>query len=540
MTDRSSEAALADAPEPRLRAAIARWVSVAVFGTFLAYYGLLCFRHEGWGGDFQMYCAGISQLYRDFWHPLHEAMDVPGSQSTMYTVYLVFIAGVGKLFGATPYRVLEVAGIGNLFVLGAAALYLFSRHSLHRRWWLAAACFIFATLFLRWLHFGWSSEISLTNLQYIQPFPSTLAWSLAFLAFGLMEDLSRKGRVWDAVALSLVLAVSLLTHLITASWVVGIVGLHAIWAAATRRRWRVLYMPLGAIVMAFGLAAIWPYAPLFSQLSMSSVREPHDFGDPLKDMPNLYAVALPCYVYLILRLRRHAFWLLGLLATFGALLVWRQVGLSFGSRYSFFVGFFAHFAVAEVMALGVFALLGPLTELAAKRRWSRLDRAFVVAMLGLALVAWLPSPMRAKACNTKGQYGALSTPLALLRQESPLDEYYRGFSELRPYLSEADLVLIPVSRDVFDLASITGARVISAPNAHQVPDRGERQRDVSQFFDPMASDEEREDVVQRRQPTKVILPGSHFQVLDLLTRQYGQPRYRSAEYALWDLSSQND
>lgn len=482
-----------------------------------------------------MYCAGISQLYRDFWHPLHEAMDVPGSQSTVYTVYLVFIAGVGKLFEARPYLVLEVAGLGNLCVFSAAALYFFSRHSLHRRWWLAAACFVFATLFLRWLHFGWSSEISVTNLQYIQSFPSTLAWSLAFLAFGLMEDLSRKGGAREVAALGLVLGVSLLTHLITASWVVGIVGLHAIWAAAARRQWRVLYMPLCAIVIALGLAAVWPYAPLFAQVSMSSVREPHDFGDPLKDMPNLYAVALPCYMYLILRLRRHAFWLLGMLATFGALLVWQHVGLSFGNRYSFFVGFFAHFAVAEVMTLGIFALLGPLTELLAERRWPRLDRTFVASMLGLALVAWLPSPMLAKAHNTKGEFGRLSSPLALLRQESPLDEYYRGFSELRPYLSEADLVLIPVSRDVFDLASITGARVISAPNAHQVPDRGARQRDVSQFFDPAASDEEREEVVQRRQPNKVILPGSHFRILDLLSRQYGRPTYQSAEYALWDL-----
>jgi len=536
MTDRDTEQEPADGSEPRLRGPVARWLSWAVFAAFLAYYGLLCFRHQGWGGDFQMYAAGISQLNRNFWHPLHEAMNVPGSESTIYTFYLVFIAALGKPFGATPYRVLEVAGLVNLSLLAAAACYFFSRHSLHRRWWLGAACFMFTTLCLRWLHFGWSSEISLTNLQYIQPYPSTLGWALAFFGFGLMQDLARTGRAREVLLLGVLLAVSLLTHVLTASWTVGIVGLHALWCAVERRQWRPLLLPLAAMAIALGLAAVWPYAPFFGQTSMSSVREPHDFGDPLHDMPNLYALALPCYGYLILRLRRQGFWLLGMLVTLGALYLWHRVDFSFGYRYTFFAAFFAHFVVAEVMALGIFALLGPLSELAASRRWPALDRPLAVVLLGLALVAWLPSPMLVKAHNQKNEFGRLSSPLELLRQGSPLDEYYQKFAELRPYLSEADLVLIPVSRDVFDLASITGAQVISSPNALRVPDRGARQRDVSQFFDQTASDEEREEVVLRHQPTKVIVPRSHFALLGMLTQQYGQPTYRSADYALWDFS----
>ena len=73
-------------------------MSTIVFAAFLEYYGLLCFRGE-WGGDFQMYCAGISRLYENFLHPAHEAIDVPGSQSTVYTLHLVLVAALGKLFG---------------------------------------------------------------------------------------------------------------------------------------------------------------------------------------------------------------------------------------------------------------------------------------------------------------------------------------------------------------------------------------------------------------------------------------------------------
>ena len=205
-----------DVPEPSTRGPVARWLSVVVVVAFVGYYGLLCFRHQGWGGDFQMYCAGISQLYRNFIEPLHEAMDAPGSQSTTYTFYLVALAALGKVFGATPYRVLEVAGFINLLLYCLGAGYLYSRYSLHRRWWLAAACFVYASTCVRWLHFGWSSELSLTNLQYIQSYPSTTAWALAFFSFGLAEDVRRHRRSRDVAALAAVLAAALLTHVLTA------------------------------------------------------------------------------------------------------------------------------------------------------------------------------------------------------------------------------------------------------------------------------------------------------------------------------------
>jgi hypothetical protein len=520
--------------EPRSRGPVARDVTVLVFGAFFAYFGLLCFRHVGWGGDFQLYCAGISRLYRSFLHPMHEAMPVPATQSTAYTLYLVVVAAVGKVLGTTPYRTLEWAGVVNLLLLATSVAYLFSRTSLHRRWWLPAACFMYTMLFLRWLHFGWSSEITLTNLQYIQSYPSTAGWYLSFFSFGLMTDMSRSGRPRDMVALGLVLGALLMTHVLTASWAMGIVGLHALWTGLAQRSWRAFLLPLAALGIAVGLAAVWPYSPLFGQRSMWHVEEPHDFGYPLKDMPNLYAVSVPCYAYLILRLRRHAFWLVGMLASASALYVWREVGFSFGYRYSFFVAFFPQFVIAEVMTLGIYALLGPLTELGA-RRWSWLDRPLAVLVLVGALVAWLPSPMLGAARQTKN-YGTLRSPFRILKLPSPLDQYYARFSELRPYLSEADLVLTPVSRDVFDLAAITGAQVISSPNALQVPDRWSRERDVAQFFDPTASPDEREEVVSRHHPTKLVVPADRFSLLDVLIEQYGPPLFRSETYALWDWS----
>jgi hypothetical protein len=532
----SPEALSLEAAEPRWRAPVARGLPVLIFGAFFAYFILLCFRHDGWGGDFQLYCAAVSRLYHGFLHPSHEAMPVPFYQSTAYTLYLVVVAALGKLLGATPYRALEWAGVVNLLLLGGSVAYLFSRASIHRRWWLPAACFMYTMLFLRWHHFGWSSEINLTNLQYVQPYPSTAAWYLSFFSFGLMKDLSRKRRLVETAALGLLLGALLMTHVLTASWAIGIVGLHALWTGGAQSSWRALLLPLLAIGIAVGLAAVWPYSPLFGQQSMWHVQEPHDFGDPLVDMPNLYAVSVPCYAYLLLRLRRHAFWLLGLAATGGALYVWRVTGFSFGYRYSFFMGFFPQFVIAEVMALGIYALLGPLVELSARRRWAGLDRPLLLAILIGSLVAWLPSPMLRKA-RQEVHYGTLRSPLTIWRRPSPMQEYYARFDELRPYLSEADLVLFPVSRDAFDLASITGAQVVSSPNALLVPDRWGRERDVAQFFDPAASPGERDDVLAEHHPTKLVLPAQRFDLLSPLTEQYGPPVFSNERYALWDLSA---
>lgn len=519
------------AAEPRGRKLAALALAFGVFSAFLAYYGLLCLFPQ-WGGDFQMYCAGISRLYRDMLHPLHEAIAVPGEQSTVYTPFLVLLALLGKAVGATPFRVLQAAGLFNLVLLSVGACFLFSRISIHRRWELPAACFIFTTLCLRWLHFGWSSETSLTNLQYIQPYPSTLAWALAFIAFGLLEGLRRKPRLSELSALIAVLAMLITTHVLTASWVIGIAGLYALCAAVQGRSVKPLAWAVGALCLSLLPAVVWPYAPFFGQKSLGAVHEGSHFGKaPWIEFPNLYGLGIVCFAFLWFRFRRHAFWALGLLATLAALLVWRKIGFSFGNRYAFFAAFFPQLVIAEVMALGVFALVGPLTELRADRQFARWDRPVLVALLVLACTVWLPSPMLARAGQTK-DWGTLWSPASIIQRPSAHEVYYRQFAEIEPYLSPTDVVLTPVSRAVFDLASITGVGVVSAPNALSVPDRDARARNVHWFFHPNALPEHRKEIARQYGVTQLVVPRYQFALLGTLTESFGEPSYRSARYAV--------
>ena len=284
---------------------------------------------------------------------------------------------------------------------------------------------------------------------------------------------------------------------------------------------------------ALALASVWPYSPFFGQSSMSNVPEGSPFGaSPLRDFPTAYALAVPCFAYLALRFRRHAFWVLALLATLAALALWRHRGFTFGNRYSFFAAFCAHFVIAEVMALGVFAVLGPLVEVPRRRALAWLDRPLTVAVLAVALSSWVPSPMGERAARST-DYGKLLSPLELVRLQSPLDAYYREVEELVPVLGASDRVITPVTRAVFDFATVTGARMVSSPNAWLVPDRVPRQRDMNQFFSRGAKPRDRDAIVRRRHATRVLLPRSHFVYLDGLLQQFGEPLYRSDRYVVW-------
>jgi hypothetical protein len=519
-------------PEARLQRYAALALAVPLFLVFLGYYGLLCLRPE-WGGDFQLYAAGVARLYRDMLRPMHEALNVPGDQSTMYTPFLVVVAFLGRSLGATPFLALQVAGIFNLVLFALGACFLFARASIHQRWSLPAACFLFTTLCERWSHFGWSSETSLTNLQYIQPFPSTFAWGLAFFAFGLLVGLRKKARLRDYLVLILVLGLLLSSHVLTASWVFGIVGLYGAITGITRRRVQPVLWALGALGGGLGLTLLWPYASFFGQSSLQGTREGSIFGSsPFNDFPNLYALAIPGAAYLWWRLRRHGFWVLGALVTLAALFVWRRMGVSYGNRYAFYAAFFPQFILAEVMALGWAALLGPVPLLLAGRKLARWDKPLLISMLFVACTVWLASPMLATARQSEG-WGKLWSPRAVLRRPPQHDVYYAQFAGAADYLSPSDVVLMPVSRTVLDLASVTGASVVSTPLVLRLRDAGERFRSVAQFFDRRTPPQRRSAIALKYGVSRVLVPRRQFPLLGELRKSFGEPLYQGDRYAVF-------
>jgi hypothetical protein len=317
---------------------------------------------------------------------------------------------------------------------------------------------------------------------------------------------------------------------LTASWVVGIGGLFAQQTAVQRRS----LAPLACAGLVLGLALIpaaaWPYAPFFGQKSLIGIKEGAPFGGfPWKEFPLTYAVGLACLGYLWWRLRRHGFWILSLVATLAALGVWHLIHFHFGDRYALFALFPLQFASAEVMAMGLYLLLGlPSALPTPERRW---DKPAVLTALGVACLGWWPSPMLAVARQPTG-WGRLPSVSSIVARPSQHDAYYQAYAALKPHLSEDDIILTPVSRAVFDLASVTGASVVAAPNAWSMPDRLARVQAVNDFFGAKTAAAAREAIARQWQATRVLVPRSHFHLLPALTQAFGPVLYQDDQRAL--------
>src|SRR5262249_34895323 len=100
-----------------------------------------------------------------------------------------------------------------------------------------------------------------------------------------------------------------------------------------------------------------------------------------------------------------------------------------------------------------------------------------------------------------------------------------------------DVVLLVTSHLAFDIASITGARFVSAPYMVRVPDQGARENDARVFFEPATLPDKRDEVAARRGATKVLLLAWQFELLSKFEKQFGKPLYKDAEYALFAIGA---
>jgi hypothetical protein len=150
------------------------------------------------------------------------------------------------------------------------------------------------------------------------------------------------------------------------------------------------------------------------------------------------------------------------------------------------------------------------------------------------LLAPLPSPMLEHA-RDGASFAALHSPSHLLALPSPHDTYTRTYAPLRHHLGPQDVVVAPHSRDVFDIASVTGARFISAPGTLGVEDLHERASAVAQYFWHGSSAGERSSIAARYHATKVLLPRSLFSLAPQLQAALGPPTHVDNRHALFEI-----
>jgi hypothetical protein len=493
--------------------------SAALF-LFVVYFGIHCFRYP-WGGDLLRHSASVSSLYRNFAHPSHEAMAVAGNQSEVHTPYIVAVATAGRMLGVTPYRALQLAGVANLLLYAWAVWFFFRTFSLLPGSWVPPVVFLLVSLFLRNRLFWWASETSFASIRLIQAYPSLFGWAVALTAFSLAERYLRRPR-FAYLAVLVVLVWSLvLSHNLTGSWVVLILGLRALLALFAAPKERRLAFALGATVAgAIALTPIWPYFDIFGARGLLGIPEASEFGDhPFRDLAGLYALALPA-AGVFLRFRKHVFWVAGFVATFAALQLFRSLGFDYGNRYAFFQAFFAQAIVAEAAGLSIAILLRQRWRLPEDFSVQPALRAAAISYLGAVILLTVAAPAAWE--ERREDRGLLS--FAQLAESPPThDAYYAQLGEIGRHLSGNDVVMMPVEHATWNVAAITGAHVVVSPFAYRVPDYADRVRDVARYFSPGCPASERHRIARRYGVTKVLVTLRYLDRAVELAGALGQP-----------------
>lgn len=505
-------------------------LGVAALALFVAYFGAHCFRYPR-VYDHQRHTASVTSLYRDFLRPAHEAMPVPGSLSEVHTPYIVAVAAMGKLFEVTSYRALQIVGVVNLVFYCWAVWFFFRTFSVVRSNWFGIVMFLLVSLFLRNHVFSWASETSFAAVRLIQSYPSFFAWGAALTCFALAERFLRRPRAAPLAWIVVLVWALVLSHNLTASWVVGILGMQAVLALFHGReaRRRVLVLA-GGVAIAAVLSLAWPYFDIRLSPDLLGITEGSEFGaHPFRDMAGLYALALPAAVFFLAR-ARHQFWVAGFIVTFLALEAFRALDMEYGNRYAFFQAFFAQVLVAELAGVGAVLLLGREDRLVDGFRVSPRARLAVLLFGGVTLVLTATAPV----AREEGRAGRpLLTLHALAALPATHDLYYAQLGSVGRGLQPEDVVLLPVEHTAWNVSSITGARVVASLFAYRVPDYPARVRDVGRFFAGNAESMERAAILRRYAVTKVLLTPRVLDQEAAMTEFLGAPIARTESLVLY-------
>lgn len=237
-----------------LRSFVFLGVAALTLGTVISHSISLHFR-----GDFWQHSAVIHQLTLDLIHPAHPQLRVDVSHP-FYTPYAVALAAAARLFGMDAIGILVAAGISNTALL-LFSLHRFSNHFLKTRF---SALYLLGLTLVFWWPTTWtfSGFLHLRNFADTAHYPSTFAFAISLLGLVTCDHLARDLR-WDrTLILMLVTPIVLISHPITAIFL--LVGYASIWICCpAENRIRLFVLGSSVLVVSILAATLWPYFPFW-------------------------------------------------------------------------------------------------------------------------------------------------------------------------------------------------------------------------------------------------------------------------------------
>jgi hypothetical protein len=422
--------------------------------------------------DFWEHAAVVRELSVRTLAPRHPllAVDAPHAYASPY---LLVVGLAGRVTGAAPTTALAIAGLVNMVLL-VLALRRFLARLPH-----GDAAAPYALLFIIFLWgkdvWMWSGFLHIGMLGYNAPYPSTFAAAAMFLCLSILMDALESGRTGLFAAISLLVAVCMLTHPPTA--LVLFAGLAALFFARVARRfWITAGLLFGAVFAGVALALTWPYFPVLKL-----------FADQPPEFHSWSAVFYHGVVGQI--------WpaILALPA-----LLWRLRG---DRRDPL---------VLLVALLTVIYAIGGITGRYGLGRTIAYIVVFIQIALAIAAVVWESRLPKGRSWQVPA--GSVVAALALFaHNKPPLPRIIRVDRQVWP---EAKAILAPVrpgdvvladSRTSYLVPALSGGRVVAWRHpVYWIPDHAERRKVQDQFFGN-ATDQERHAVIARYHVQWILL-----------------------------------
>jgi hypothetical protein len=227
---------------------------------------VLAFSLQGlWVEDFWEHSAAVSEFMQHPLNPSHPQLNV-NAPHTFLNPYTLVVALSASAFGLTSITALSIFGAFN-FCLFCIGLYAFVSTLCHNKNNATTVSF-YALLFVLFLWGGqpwpYSGFFSYQIFFFNLPYPSTFIGGLSLLTLGLHGQYQTIHPALRWLAVTVVVSLCLLTHPLTAQFLVlGLIA-QALFAQS-HRIVRLLAIAV-ACVVAVALASSWPFYPFIELL----------------------------------------------------------------------------------------------------------------------------------------------------------------------------------------------------------------------------------------------------------------------------------
>jgi hypothetical protein len=220
-------------------------------------------RNQQWTTDMWMHAAAVRELAS---HPFHPGDPVISAvhDSAWLSPYTWMVGRLATLFDGNALTALSIAAVVNVALVLVAFRSFVIELTGNRR----APFYALLAALLLWgpRAWRWSGVIHLDSIGYVAPYPSMFALAAFLFVLTLASRLARTGVQaadwWRLVALGVGVMLVALCHPPTGV-VLAVVGPVVVLCRCRPLAWRPLLWLAAPVVVGLGIAALWPFFPLF-------------------------------------------------------------------------------------------------------------------------------------------------------------------------------------------------------------------------------------------------------------------------------------